>query len=186
MKPPEIRARLKQTGRSQIALARSIGKSKDSISRLLNGERGLDYEEAEQIRAFFGADEPAAPAFVQIEVFGYAIPGTDDRVSLATDQVMERIEVPAGLTRGDAVAIRVPGETMSPRLFSGEVVIVAMGVPPARNGDCLVELKDGSAMVKQYVGQKEGFVFCRQYNPDKEVRIEATKVRAIHAVAYRR
>lgn len=185
MKPPEIRARLKRTGRTQQALARSIGKSKDSVSRLLKGERSLDVEEAQQIRDFFG-DDDAADATGQVPVYGMPIPGDPDRFSLSADQVLDRIELPAGMTRGETIAVRMPSEVMAPRLFSGEIVIVARGVPAAIHGDCLVELKDGAGMVRHYVGQKEGHVFLRQFNPDREIRIEATKVRALHLVAYRR
>jgi SOS-response transcriptional repressor LexA len=186
MKPSEIKSRLAETGRSQIALGRAIGKSKDSVSRLLKGERGLDVEEAELIKNFFGDDQPKAPPFVQIPVYGYAAAGGDDRITIASDQVLDRIEVPAGLTRGEVIAIRVAGDSMEPRLYAGELVIVGLNVPPTRNGDCVVELKDGSALVKQYRGQRDGTVFLFQHNPEREIRLEATKVRAMHAVVYRR
>jgi phage repressor protein C with HTH and peptisase S24 domain len=107
-------------------------------------------------------------------------------VAIATDQVLDRIEIPAGLTRGEAFAIRVSGDSMEPRLYSGELVIVGKGVPPQKNGDCVVELRDGSALVKQYRSQKDGVVFLHQLNPDQELRLDAAKVRAIHAVLYRR
>jgi SOS-response transcriptional repressor LexA len=186
MKPPEIRARLKETGRSQAALGRAIGKSKDSVSRLLAGQRSLDVEEAEAIRSFFGEDQPAGPVYVQIPVYGYAAAGGSDRVALASDQVLDRIEIPAGLTRGEAFAIRVSGDSMEPRLYSGELVIVGRGVPPQKNGDCVVEMRDGSALVKQYRSQRDNVVFLHQLNPDEEIKVDATKVRAIHAVLYRR
>lgn len=186
MKPPEIRARLKDTGRTQAALARHIGKSKDSVSRLLTGQRTLEVDEAEAIRGFFGEDQPVGPIYTQIPVYGYAAAGGDDRVALASDQVLDRIEIPAGLTRGEAFAIRVSGDSMEPRLYSGELVIVGKGIPPQKNGDCVVEMKDGSALVKQYRSQKDGVVFLHQLNPDQELRLDAVKVRAIHAVLYRR
>jgi SOS-response transcriptional repressor LexA len=187
MKPPEIRARLKQTGRTQTALARHLGKSKDSVSRLMRGERTLDYDEAERISAFFDADRPPPAAqFLQIPVYGYVAAGGTDRVAMASDQVLDRIEVPVGLVRGDAIAIRVAGDSMEPRLYSGELVIVGLGIAPARNGDCVVEMRDGTAMVKQYQGQKDGVVFLRQLNPDEEIRVSATQVAKIHAVLYRR
>lgn len=186
MKPPEIRTRLKSTGRSQRALADYVGVSKDSISRLLTGHRSMGVDEAERIKEFFGDDAPQAPSFVQIPVYGYAAAGGADRVAIANDLVLDRIEIPAGMTRGDAMAIRIAGDSMEPRLYSGELVIVERNVPPDRNGDCVLELTDGSAIVKQYRGQRDGFYFLRQYNPDEEVRIPVTKTRAIHAVKYRR
>jgi phage repressor protein C with HTH and peptisase S24 domain len=186
MKPPEIRTRLRETGRSQIALATYIGKSKDSVSRLLKGERQLDFEEAEKIKAFFDVDAAPEPAFQQIPVFGYAAAGSNDRIALASDQVLDRIEVPVGLARGEVFAVRVAGDSMEPRLYSGELVIVARGVPPTRNGDCVVEMRDGSALVKVYRGQRDGQVFLYQHNPEQEVRVPADQVRGMHAVIYRR
>ncbi|WP_312066267.1 S24 family peptidase [Brevundimonas sp.] len=186
MKPPEIRDRLKRSGRSQAALARAIGKSKDSVSRLMTGQRAMEVEEAAAIRSFFDEGAEAGPQFIQIPVYGYAAAGGEDRVALAEDQVLDRIEVPAGLVRGDAVAIRIAGDSMEPRLYSGEMVIVGLGVPPQKNGDCVVELRDGTAMVKQYQGTRDNVVFLHQLNPDKEVRLDASKVKAIHAVIYRR
>ncbi len=186
MKPTEIRERLQQTGRSQIALGRAIGKSKDSVSRLLKGERGIDVEEAAQIRAFFDGSAALEPAFQQIPVFGFAAAGGEDRISLASDHILDRIEVPVGLVRGDVMAVRVAGDSMEPRLFSGETVIVGRGVKPSRFGDCIVEMKDGSALVKQYRGQRDGYHFLFQYNPEQELRLPSTQVRAVHAVLYRR
>jgi phage repressor protein C with HTH and peptisase S24 domain len=186
MKPPEIRSRLRATGRTQTALAAHLGKSKDSVSRLVAGQRSMDIDELAQIKEFFGDDQPAAPTTVQIPVYGYAGAGGDDRVVIASDQVLEYIEIPAGMVRGEAIAVRVAGESMYPRLFSGEMVIVERNVPPVRNKDAVIELKDGSALVKEYRGQKDGVVFLFQYNPEGEVRVPADQVRAMHAVKYRR
>lgn len=186
MKPHEIRDRLAETGRTQAALARHLNKSKDSVSRLVSGHRKLEADEADAIKAFFGDGQDNTPVFQQIPVYGYAAAGGDDRVAVASDQVLDRIEVPVGLSRGEIIAVRVAGDSMEPRLYSGELVIVGLGVPPNRNGDCVVELKDGSALVKQYRGQRDGYAFLFQYNPEKEVRVPLTQVKGMHAVLYRR
>lgn len=161
------------------------------MSRLLKGPdarggRRMTAEEAEQIEAFFAGGETREPAFQIIDVFGYAEAGGEDRISLADGQVIDRIEIPAGLVRGEVIAIRVAGDSMEPRLFSGETVIVGRHLPPQRDRDCVVEFRDGTAVVKQYKGQRDGTVFLSQYNPEKEIRVEASKVKAIHAVIYRR
>lgn len=184
--PDDIRTRLRRTGRSQAALGRHIGASKDSISRLMNGQRRLTADEAAQIKTFFDDERPEAPVFDILDVYGYAQAGEPDRVGLASDQVIDRIEVPHGLVRGAAMGIRVAGDSMEPRLFSGETVIVGLNVPPMRGRDCVLEFRDGTGLVKQYQGSKDGYIFLRQYNPEREVRIEASKVKAIHAVVYRR
>lgn len=186
MKPPEIRRRLRESGRTQESLARHLGISKDSASRLVAGHRNMRLEELDKIQDFFGDTEPRHPEFVQIPVYGYVAAGGTDRIALASDHVLERIEVPYGLTRGETIAIRVAGDSMEPRLYSGELVIVELGVPPNRGGDCVVEMKDGTALVKQYQGIRDGYAFLRQLNPDQEVRLPLTQVKAIHAVKYRR
>lgn len=143
-------------------------------------------EEAEKIESFFAGDEPAGPAFELIDVYGYAQAGGEDRIGLASDQVIDRIEVPAGLVRGRAIGVRVAGDSMEPRLYSGETVIIGLNMSPQRDRDCVVEFHDGTGIVKQYKGQRDGVVFLHQYNPDSEVRVDASKVKAIHAVVYRR
>ena len=187
MRGADIKRRLRESGRSQVALGKFLGVTKDSVGRLVNETRKIEADERDRITAFF-AGEPSepSPAFVRLDVYGYAAAGGDDRVAIAEDRVVDRIEVPVGMVRGDAFAIRVAGDSMEPRLYSGEIVIVARNMAPTRNGDCVVETKDGSAVVKQYRGQRDGVVFLHQYNPDKEVRIKADDVRAVHAVLYRR
>lgn len=181
MKPPEIRRRLEETGRTQAALARHLGKSKDSVSRLLNGMRTMDVDELEGIKTFFGDDRPPEPSFIRLPVFGYAGAGGEDRIALASDQILDYVELPAGLARGDAFGVRVAGESMYPRLFSGETVIAERNVPPVRNREVVVELTDGTGLVKEYRGQKDGVLFLWQYNPEQEVRIPLTRVRKMHA-----
>jgi phage repressor protein C with HTH and peptisase S24 domain len=181
MKPPEIRRRLVETGRTQAALARHIGKSKDSVSRLVAGQRNMDVEELDAIKSFFGDDQPAAPTYVRLPVFGYAAAGGADRVAMASDQVLDYVELPAGLVRGDAFGVRVTGSSMYPRLFDGETVIAERNVPPVRNREVVVELSDGTGLVKEYRGQKDGVLFLFQYSPEEEVRIPLVKVRAMHS-----
>lgn len=181
MKPPEIRRRLEETGRTQAALARHMGISKDSASRLVNGMRSMDLEELEAIKSFFGDDQPAAPVYVRLPVFGYGAAGGDDRVALASDHILDHVEIPAGLVRGEAFGVRVAGASMYPRLFDGETVIAERNVPPTRNREVVVELNDGTGLVKEYRGQKDGFLFLWQYSPEQEVRIPITSVRAMHS-----
>lgn len=186
MKPAELRARLIRTGRKHNALAAHLGITKDSMSRLINGARDITQEEAAAIERFFANEEEAGPRFVDIPVYGYAAAGSEDRVAFANDAVLDTIKIPEGLAKGEIFGIRVAGESMEPRLYAGEIVIVAKGVPLVKERDCVVEFKDGTAVVKQYQGQREGWLFLRQFNPAQEVRYDATKVRAVHAVLYRR
>lgn len=186
MKPDEIRERLRATGRSQAALGRAIGAGKDSMSRLMRGSRRMSAEEQERIKAFFSGDETATPPFVKIPIYGYAAAGGEDRVAVAEDQITDEVEVPAGLVRGDVFGIRVVGDSMYPRLMSGEVLLVGRKLSPMRDRDCVVEFNDATAIVKLYKGQRDATLFLHQFNPDRELRFPIGSVKAVHAVIMRR
>lgn len=164
-----------------------MNKSVHSIGRLVNSTRELTPSEVSAIEAFFGENAaPAGPAIERIPVYGYVAAGGIDRIAMGSDSVLDYLEVPAGLTRGQPIALRVVGDSMEPRLFSGETVIVGLGVAPARYGDCVVEYRDGSGIIKQYRGQRDGKVFLYQFNPEKEFPVEGGSVKAVHAVLFRR
>lgn len=187
MKGSDIRARLEKTGKKQVALATHLGRSVHSMSRLVNSARELTPSEIALVETFFNDNAPpAAPVTVRVPVYGYAAASDGERIALGSDQILDHIELPAGLARGEVIAIRVAGDSMEPRLFSGETVVVALNVTPTRFGDCVVELKDGTGLVKQYRGRRDGFVFLYQYNPEREVRLREDEIRAIHAVQLRR
>ena len=178
--------RLERSGRSQSALARHLGKTVHAIGRLVKNERELTPSEVAEIEAFFGDAAPVEPTIERIPVYGYVAAGGVDRIAMGSDHVLDYLEVPAGLTRGHPIALRVVGDSMEPRLFSGETVIVGLGVAPARYGDCVVEYRDGSGVIKQYRGQRDGKVFLYQYNPEQEFPVDASAVKAVHAVLFRR
>lgn len=192
----DIPERLKAAGRSQAELAAHLNLDPSSMTKTIKGTRRLKADELLKIEAFFedgpdGNVELMAPrrraAPRRIPVYGYAAAGGEDRIVMNPGQVIDWIEPPPlwnGL--GDLVAIRVLGDSMEPRLFSGEMVVAQIGLPPARDRDCIIEMGDGSALVKTYKGQKDGHVFAHQYNPDKGLSIDATGVKALHAIIWRR
>lgn len=152
----------------------------------MNSDRELTPSEAARIEEFFGDAAPAAPTIERIPVYGYVAGNNGDRIAMGSDSVLDYLEVPAGLTRGHPIALRVVGDSMEPRLFSGETVIVGLGISPTRYGDCVVEYRDGSGVIKQYRGQRDGKVYLYQYNPEREFPVEAASVKAVHAVLFRR
>ena len=182
----DYKAALRRAGKSQVGLAAALGISKDSAFRLVNGTRDVEAGEHARAVAYIEGDQPEAqPLFEQINVYGYAA-GQSDRIAFADNRIIDRIEVPVGLVRGEAFGVRIAGDSMEPRLFAGETVIVARNLRPARNGDVVVEFNDGSAIVKQYQGERDGVVFLHQYNPDQQLKIPGTQIRTMHAVIYRR
>lgn len=194
----EIPDRLKQLGRSQSDLARHLGLDPSSLTKTIKGARRLQLDEASKIEAFF--DEPLTlPSPVsslserrnrpprRIPVYGYAAAGGVERVAINPGQVVDWADPPPFWNgMGDLMIVRIIGDSMEPRYFEGESVVVQIGLPPGKGQDCLIEFHDGSAVIKSYRGQRDGFVFAWQYNPAKgesnEVRYPGTDVKALHVV----
>jgi len=169
-------------------LAKKLGLDPSDLARRLKRDTEPTASQLEVIQSFLAGEagasgESAMPARSgqRVRVFGYAALGGDDRVALASDQVLDEITVPAGIMRPGAFILRLVGESMHPRLRSGEQVVVEPDIPPVRNEDVLVELRDGTGIVKEYRGQKDGYVFLFQYNPEREIKLPLTQVSRMHA-----
>ena len=90
----------------------------------------------------------------------------------------------------NAFAVYVAGDSMAPRFEPGELLFVHPGRPPKPGDDVLVELhgKDGepgACYLKRLARRAGGKVVLAQFNPPREIRIDAKKVRAIHKVLTR-
>lgn len=198
MEMSEIPSRLRSMKRSQADLARHLNIDPSTMTKLLKGDRRLKADELVKIEQFFG--EPVDRAGVvetlssrraspprRIPVYGYAAAGGSERIAINAGQVIEWVDAPPlwnGL--GDLMVVRIIGDSMEPRYFAGEAVVVTVGLPPGRGQDCLIEFHDGSAVIKNYRAQRDGFVYAWQYNPprgeDNEVRYDGASVKALHAV----
>lgn len=86
----------------------------------------------------------------------------------------------------NAFALYVKGESMTPRLMSGELIYAIMNRPPLSNQDCVIEMKNnGESYVKQFIKTTDKEIICRQFNPLKEWRRLLTEVKAMHAIVGR-
>ena len=197
----DIAERLSRAGLSQAELARYMGLDASSLSKTIKGQRQLKAVEMVKIEEFFAThggtttdqrrlvDSPATRMSPgrKLPVYGYAAPGGAERVQLSDGRVIDWIDPPPfwnGI--GELIGVRIIGVSMEPRLFEGEMVIAQLNMPPARGRDCLIEFHDGSGLVKTYTTQRDGMVFCREWNPDREVAIPGAQVKALHAVIWRR
>lgn len=192
----DIPERLARMGRKQRDLADHLQVDPSTVSKLIKGSRGLQISEVRAIEAFFGEtlDIEAGSARMRpsvgggrpsmVPVYGYTAAGAEDRIALAQDQVLEWREPPPYWNgAGDLFYVRVIGESMAPRYFSGEIVPVRRNVTPGRDDDCVVELLNGTALLKVFVSRSDRQLRLRQYNPPQDVEpIPRSDVRAVHTV----
>jgi len=191
----DVRRRLTPKGRgAPYQLAQRLGMNSSYFYRKLKGAAPLTVEQARVVRSYLGesSDDPAAapqPASSRrrLPVYGYAAPDGEETVALNEGQVIDWLELPMGieLGPGEYFVVRALGSSMEPRIFPGENLVVRRAYPPAKGKDVVVEFTDGTGLVKTYQGQRDGHVFLEQYNPAKSINADATRVRALHAVAFR-
>lgn len=119
----------------------------------------------------------------KVPLYGYAAASDGERFAMNDGQVLDWLDLPMGMTvRGDFIVVQALGSSMEPRVWGGERKLVQLRVPPGRGQDAVIEFNDGTAVLKTYQSQKDGVIFCRQYNPERELRFQSTDVKAIHAV----
>jgi phage repressor protein C with HTH and peptisase S24 domain len=178
---------------AQTRLAKLLKVDPSYFSRRLKTRTELTVREQRVVASFF-ANEPEAeflsdtaieaPRRGRLQVFGYAATADRDRIALASDRVLDMLQLPAGLDLDpEEYFVVLPiGSSMEPRIFAGEPQVVRRGYPPARDKKCLIEFNDGTAIIKAYRGERDGRVFAEQYNPAQVVDFDAASVKAIHAI----
>lgn len=122
----------------------------------------------------------------EIPLFG----GTDTpegwMLSLSAHQQVGRVLAhPSQSRAGRAFAVEVVDDTMSPRFEQGELACVTAGILPRRGQDCLVEYKNLTARLLQFITRTDRQVVLRQLNPDKQVILKPGEGFVIHAVVGR-
>lgn len=192
---PTISKRLADAPRGAKArLAEALSMDRSQLARELR--KGAGFPKADQakvISAFLetGAAEPAPvqrPAAratdpMRVPLYGFAAASAGERFAFNDGQILDWIDLPRGMTlRGEFFVVQAIGSSMEPRIWPGERKLVQRGVPPGRDQDAVIEFRDGTAVLKTYVRERDGFVFAQQYNPAQELRYRATDVAAIHAI----
>ena len=194
-----IRALRQERGISGSELARRIGLSEREFHTLRRWERGEtspNDEMKSRLAAFFGVsleallglpetDISGASGRVTIPVFGRAEAGAG---ILNFDQApIDHIQKPEYLETVDGCyAVMVAGESMEPRFFAGEILIVNPFRAPRKNDFVVVQYKqknDLLAVAKRFHRFTKTHLFLGELNPDNEIKIAASCIEAVHYIA---
>jgi len=184
-----VAARLDTMGRgARTRLAAALDMDRSQLARLLRTRAFPKLDQAAIIEQFLSGapanDTGLGPRRIEpqsVPLYGLAAGSDPDRINMG--EALDWLALPRGMRlHGEFFFIQQVGGSMEPRIWSGERKLVQRGVAPGRLQDALIEFRDGSATIKTYSHEKDGVTFCRQYNPDKEVRYEGTTVKALHAV----
>lgn len=123
-----------------------------------------------------------------IPLYSAALAGADGSISLSAS-MLEEIEAPAAVAAvPDAYAVRVVGESMEPRYFSGETIYIHPRMPVRRGDFVLVQVtEDGNpeavmGYVKRLISVDDKKVVIEQLNPKKEISFPRTRVKSVHKI----
>lgn len=103
-----------------------------------------------------------------------------------TGEVTEYLKRPHALQNKSVYGLYIENDSMEPRYMPGEVVFVDENRPPAPGDHVIVQTTenghDVQAMCKKLVRRSASVVVLSQYNPEMEIRIDPSKIIAIHRI----
>ncbi|TVQ82562.1 MAG: XRE family transcriptional regulator [Micavibrio sp.] len=207
-----IRKTIRETpGLTQRGLAKAMGMNPATVNRMLYGRRHIRAEEVPQIEAYLG--RTYAP--VSKDAGGYAQDTNDARGGAFSDSarpsfgsgeagMLSQALIPVYHGNGtsgaavdwverhpqqkgsrDAYAVYIVSGEYEPRYYSGELVYIHPGKPPAVAQDCLVETRDGTRRFYRYAGQSQQDIRVSELQNGKDVVLPQHDVAALCAVVGR-
>jgi phage repressor protein C with HTH and peptisase S24 domain len=194
----DVSAQLSTLGRGSTArLADHLEMDRSYVSRLLKGDQPLTVPQLNGVVTFFENNpngqgttpintKRESQSRTRLPVYGYAAAGGEDNFVFNEGEIIDWLDLPMGLALGpgEYIVVIPYGSSMEPRIFPGEPQVVRLNFPPARDKKAVIEFNNGTAVIKNYRGQRDGRVFAEQFNPPKTLDWDATTVKAIHAVAF--
>ncbi|GLK86652.1 S24 family peptidase [Ancylobacter defluvii] len=122
-----------------------------------------------------------------IPVYGQAIGGEDGQFVLNGNHLQDVLAPPSLRGVKGAYGARVAGDSMVPRYYADEVVYMNPN-RAVRRGDFVTAQIYGddedtvSAYVKEFVTLNQKELVLKQFNPPKELRFPASKVKSVHRI----
>jgi len=158
--------RLKQlrvaAGMTQKQRADKLGVAQNTVSGWEKGKTAIDRESIMEITELFdvtidylfGKSEKSVSSAVKIPVLGYVRAGYPQ---YAAENILDYEEIPQAMAQnGEYFALQIKGDSMSPRILDGDVVIVRKQ-PVVENGQIAVVLVNGDeATVKKVMCSQDG------------------------------
>ena len=192
----KIRSLRKERGISGSELARRVGEEAHTLRRWERGEVNPPDTSKARLAAFFGVsieallglpetDISSAAGRVTIPVYGRAEGGTG--IVNFDQPPIDHIQKPTYLEAvDDCYALMVVGESMEPRFFAGEILIVNPFRAPRQGDFVVVQYRrngDVMAIAKRFVRHTAQTLTLHELNPGNEIEIDADAVVAVHYVA---
>lgn len=86
------------------------------------------------------------------------------------------------LGNSEAYALYCHGDSMSPRYEPNQLLYIDPNRPVSPGDDVIVILVDDTGLLKRLVRRTQKEVRFRQFNPDKEITVPTSQIKAMHLV----
>ena len=160
-----------EQGMSMSELARRVGTAKSAISRYFNGTREFPLNKVEEFASalhttpdfLLGMEyEPQTQQGLQIPVLGNVAAGIP--IS-AVEDILDYEEIPQSWkSQGEFFGLRIKGDSMEPRMESGDVVIVKQQ-SDANSGDTVIVLVNGDDATCKKLQKTDNGIMLVSTNP---------------------
>lgn len=160
-----------EQGMSMSELARRVGTAKSAISRYFNGTREFPLNKVEEFASalhttpdfLLGMEyEPQPSQGLQIPVLGTVAAGIP--IS-AVEDILDYEEIPSSWqSQGEFFGLRIKGDSMEPRMESGDVVIVKQQ-SDANSGDTVIVLVNGDDATCKKLQKTDNGIMLVSTNP---------------------
>ncbi|HFV9295572.1 TPA: S24 family peptidase [Serratia fonticola] len=196
-------AGLDEHGRG-MAIARALKLSSKGVSKWFNAESLPRQEKMNALAAYLNVDvvwlqhgKSAAndAATVKSDEFEYAgkprmgsVPVIGEAI-LGVDGMIDMVEVRAGWLQiyssdAEAYGLRVKGDSMHPRIQSGEFVVIEPNTHVHSGDEVFVRTVDGHNMIKVMTKTRDGnYQFSSINNDHKPVTLEPGEIEKMHFVS---
>lgn len=196
----------KELNLSQQSLAETLGVSQSAVAMLLNGVNALNHTNAASLAKMFGvriedispkiaeeiADMASALGTLDVEYAGKVkeglIPVVGEAV-LGMDGAVDMIEFRDGWLKiysgdRDAYALKVKGDSMWPRIQSGEFVVIEPNTSVHPGDEVFVRTKDGHNIIKIFNKTRDGDYQLSSVNNDhRPITLAPTDIDKLHFVS---
>lgn len=172
---------LDDTGKSQLALAEYVGVSTATVSHWVSGKNTPLFDKIDLICDFFNVGRNQllnAPITVSIKdkqkargvkipVLGYVAGGVP--LEMITD-IIDDEEIPIELARtGTMFGLKIRGDSMTPRIKDGDVVIVR-SQPDVDSGQIAIVAVNGDAATCKQIKKHHDGIELIPFNPSHPTR----------------
>lgn len=150
-----------------------------------------DLRSTQEIDLGLGLDPEAEVTSVPLPIDPGRVPVLG-KAMLGMDGYFDAMDYPVGHGDGflnihsndpDAYALRVVGSSMTPRIKSGEFVLIEPNLPYLNGDDVLVKTASGRSMIKEFVYLRDGQYRFDSYGADHDpIYLDADEVVQIHFV----